>query len=106
MSENRRTLTRNAVEISVVALNGVDDEPLGKLVNIHQEGLMIMSPGPLDTESIYQLELQLPDSGGETIPLVADCLWQSPANTGGAHWVGFKIVEISEKSIALIGQLT
>lgn len=108
MSENRRKLERRRVEISVVARNGVDDEPLGKLVNIHEEGLMIMSEGPLQTESIYQLELILdsPIDSQNTIPLVADCLWQSPASSDGSYWVGFKIVEVSSKSIDLIGQLS
>lgn len=107
MSENRRKLERRRVEISVVAHNGVDDEPLGKLVNIHEEGLMIMSEGPLQTDNIYQLELVLttPIDNENSIPVVADCLWQSPANTDGSYWVGFKIVEVSNKSIDLISRL-
>lgn len=107
VSDNRRKLERREVEISVVAQNGVNDEPLGKLVNIHSEGLMIMSEGPLDTESIYQLELVLasPINDQTTIPVVADCLWQSPASTDGSYWVGFKIVEVSNKSLELIEQL-
>ncbi|GAA6151846.1 PilZ domain-containing protein [Pseudoteredinibacter isoporae] len=107
MSENRRKLERRRVDIAVVAHNGVDDEPLGKLVNIHEEGLMIMSDGPLQTDSIYQLELVLatPLDNESSIPVVADCLWQSPANTEGNYWVGFKIVEVSNKSVDLIGRL-
>lgn len=107
MSDNRRRLERKPVEVSVVAHNGIDDEPLGKLVNIHEEGLMIMSEGPLETEKIYQLELVLNEAIDQqnSIPLVADCLWQSPASTDGSYWVGFKIVEVSNKSIALIERL-
>lgn len=107
VSDNRRKLERREVEISVVAQNGVNDEPLGKLVNIHAEGLMIMSDSPLDTDSIYQLELILaaPINDQSSIPVVADCLWQSPASTDGSYWVGFKIVEVSNKSLDLISQL-
>ena len=104
MSDNRRKLERRDVDVSVIVQNGVDDESLGQLVNIHEEGLMLMTPDALDTEAVYQLELVLssPINNCDRIPLVADCLWQSPASSDGAHWVGFKILEVSNKSIEMI----
>ncbi|MCV6627533.1 MAG: PilZ domain-containing protein [Cellvibrionaceae bacterium] len=105
--DERRKLERRELNISVVAHHGVDDEALGKLVNLHREGLMIMSPGPLQLDQIYQLDLQLPEpiDNVSLIPLIADCMWQSPANSEGAHWVGFKIVELSHRSADLIDRL-
>lgn len=107
MTDNRRRLQRHRISFAVDIYDAVDGAPLGNIVNIHHEGLVILSHEVLQLEKIYQLEMKLPQPINNTdrIPFIADCLWQSPASSDGSYWVGFKIVELSNTSERLIGQL-
>jgi len=99
MDDNRRRLTRHGLSVNLEVNDAAEDCCIGKLVNIHQQGLMIMSNRLLPNDKVYQLEL-VQGGGAEKkiIPLSADTLWQSPANSDNCFWVGFKIVEISQSA--------
>jgi hypothetical protein len=101
MDDNRRRLKRHGLAVNIEIYNVEEDCCIGKLANIHQQGLMIMASRPLHTERLYQLALVLGDADSKkSIPLSADCLWQSPASSEDCFWVGFKIAAISEASEA------
>lgn len=104
MDDNRRRLKRHGLVINIDVRDTVDNCTLGKLVNIHHQGLMIMSSRPLNFEQVYQLELSVAD-GEQLIPLSADCLWQSPASSDDCFWVGFKIVELGEASAKAVDSI-
>ena len=111
MDDNRRRLKRHGLSVNIEVHSKADACAIGKLVNIHHQGLMIMSNRQFNSEQVYELQLVLDEGGNQqTIPLSADCLWQSPANSDGCFWVGFKIVELSQLSeraiVAIIEQYT
>jgi hypothetical protein len=84
---------------------------LGRLVNIHTQGLMIIGDVPLNEDNLYQLDLHLPIevNGINVIHMGVDCLWTRNAGDNGKHWAGFTIIDLSpdgETSIlALIEQM-
>lgn len=101
-----RALERYALAEAVDIYDGGRDVYLGRLVNIHSQGLMLIGDQPLEENKIYQLDLHLPRSvnGRNTVHLGVDCLWTRNAIdnskhwSGGKHWAGFAIIDISPEA--------
>jgi hypothetical protein len=74
---------------------------LGRLVNIHQEGLMILGGEQLPHNNLYQLELQLsqPINGHDHIALGVDCIWSRRDEESTMFWAGCKVIDISDEAL-------
>lgn len=103
----QRRLPRHVLSGPVNVYDRVSQSFLGRLVNVHTEGLMIMGNHPFSADCIYQLDLQLPEpiEGCEMmIPLGVDCLWSRSEDTH-LHWAGCKIIDASEEALKSIERL-
>lgn len=100
LSAEQRRLRRRILSEPVHVYDRVSQSFMGRLVNIHTEGLMIMGNHPFTDERIYQLDLQLPvEINGRTmIPLGVDCLW-SRSEDDHVHWAGCKIIDVSTEAL-------
>lgn len=96
----QRGLRRHTLSQPVDVLDRLSQSSLGRLVNIHREGLMVVGSYPFVDERLYLLELLLPESvnGRKTIPLGVDCLW-SRSDDSQPHWAGFKIIDASDEAL-------
>lgn len=99
-THEQRRLRRHALSEPVDVLDRVSQSSLGRLVNIHREGLMVMGNYPFIDERLYLLELVLPTAvnGRKTIPLGVDCLWSRSDDTQ-LHWAGFRIIDASDEAL-------
>lgn len=104
--QDQRSLPRHVLSEPIAVLDRLSQSSLGRLVNIHREGLMVVGSYPFEHERLYQLELQLPAaiSGGGTIPVGVDCLWSRCADSQ-MFWTGFKIIDASEQALLEIDEL-
>jgi hypothetical protein len=102
-----RALERYGIRADVDVYDSLRDVYIGRLVNIHTEGLMIIGDAPLEEDKLYKLDLHLPSyvNGRNTIHLGVDCLWTRHADYNGKHWAGFKIIDISPQGAADIAAL-
>lgn len=99
----RRHQLKNAVD--VVDVNS--QLSLGRLVNIHHEGLMILG-SHLEDHSVYQIKLLLPYSINQSqhIDLAIECLWcQESSEHDNLFWSGNHIIDISSFAKACITSL-
>ncbi len=97
---NRRSQRRRTLNGVVNVVNQFDEVVLGRLVNITTEGLMLVNPSPLATDTLYQIILALPEelNGVRQIELGMDCLWTSPTNPDAdMYWSGCHIIDISQE---------
>lgn len=107
-----RRLKRHRINGVVEIYDSNRDQYLGRLVNIHCEGLMVMGEGLMQTDHVYQLDLQLPEviGGSATLHLGVDCLWSRAVDASNTHWTGCHIIDLSDQARrqidALIGQLS
>lgn len=92
-----RALQRHGIDGDVDVYDSLRDIYLGRLVNIHSQGLMLLGDIPLEEDRLYKLDLHLPHSlnGRTSIHLGVDCLWTRNADYNGKHWAGFTIIDIS-----------
>lgn len=104
MPNNQRRLPRNELNATIDVWDALSDEHLGRLVNIHTEGLMLLSDHPLTENRLYQLRLTLPQNLSVTgeLFLGADCLWVRASDDSGSHWSGCQIIDLADESLLLI----
>ncbi len=103
----RRRLPRKKISCDVEVFNSDMNEHIGRLVNITIEGMMLISPEPIELEKMYQFGMSLPPEihGSSTISFKADSLWSDEADVPGHYWTGFQFVHMSRKNIDTIENL-
>lgn len=94
---NGRLLERHSISGAVDVYDSLRDVYIGRLVNIHTQGLMVLGDVPLEEDKLYKLDLHLPEYINErnSIHMGVDCLWTRNADYNSKHWSGFTIIDIS-----------
>ncbi|MGD2073753.1 MAG: PilZ domain-containing protein [Gammaproteobacteria bacterium] len=79
---------------------------LGQLVNVSNEGLMLVSPCPIASGAVHQLQIPVKiNAEVRELALAAENLWCHDANDTGAYWSGFQIIGISPENRQLLAAL-
>jgi len=106
MKEQRKSPRKIANQVLEVS-DQITGTQIGRVVNITAEGLMLLSEEPIVIDSVYQLDLLLPDSkGGQTkISFGAEAVWTTDATQPDSFWTGFRIIDISSDDVLLIDGL-
>ena len=88
--------------------NQSDGSLLGHVVDISEEGLMILSETPIELNKDFDLKLELPASGNKNhqlISLKAHSIWQSSDANPELIDTGFQLINPDKGSIDAIEQL-
>ena len=109
LKENRHLVRRELIYYLKVTDRQTRQE-LGRLGDIHTEGMLLLSPQPLPVQAVYELFLELPKSmAGEIgylqLSVEAQALWnrQGPANY---YENGLRFLSLSEQTQGIIDRLT
>lgn len=102
-----RRQKRYSLTQTVQVYDTLTGKELGSLVNITNDGMMLVSAQRIEPNRIYQINLQLPKSieGSESIDVVIDCLWSKPPSSQEVYWAGCVIIDADEKANAIINAL-
>ena len=105
-TEQRKAPRKIANEILEVT-DQITGTHLGRVVNISAEGLMLLSSSPIDTGSVYQLDLKLPRliKNHSQISFGAVAVWSTPAAQPDSYWTGFHIIDASDEDVLAIDEL-
>ncbi|MBU3069459.1 PilZ domain-containing protein [Aestuariicella sp. G3-2] len=97
---DQRNLDRFGVVGSVEVYDANRDLYLGRLANIHEQGLMLLGEMPMQADHVYQLNLILPTPvcGDTSIRLGVDCLWVRSLDDDPVCWAGCHIIDMSEQA--------
>lgn len=102
MPERRKTKRRHLYDFFDVYEQG-SDKLFGQLVDITVEGIKIMSTSNVVPESKFSLKIIFPPQMKvDNILLNVKCIWNRGPNSDNYYDTGFKILNISEKDLALI----
>jgi hypothetical protein len=90
------------VEVSEI-IRVVDQQTgcdIGRLVNISQEGIMILGSHPIPESSILQitLEFEADTDDEEPIQIGVESLWCRSSKDESNYWSGFYIIDISDRN--------
>lgn len=96
-SELRRQRRRRLAD-SVVVIDSMTGQAIGRLGNLSEAGMLLMADAPLVDDAVYQLRFDLHDADFNVLPieLGAHLLWQDAANTSGQTISGLRIINVSD----------
>jgi PilZ domain len=106
MTEQRRRKREQSLYYLQVYPAG-KEEPLGRLVDLTTDGLMLVCEVPVAVGSRYRLNILLPQDLAEAaaISCLAECRWCRSALNPDFHDAGFRITEVSDRDRSLIDLL-
>jgi hypothetical protein len=81
---------------------------LGHVVDIHEEGLMLLSEKPIELNRDYDLALEMPNidrSGRKKVSLKAHAIWQSADANPDLVDTGFQLINPKKDAVRTIGDL-
>ena len=101
---------RDRVEVSEVihVINTQTGETLGQLVNVSEEGFMLLGTSAVIEDNIFQLALEFENDTSNTGPIQigAESLWCHASSDQSQYWSGFYIIDISDEDLERVRQLT
>jgi hypothetical protein len=102
-----RALERHAIGGDIDVYDALRDIYLGRLVNIHSKGLMLVGDVLLEEDRLYGLDMHIPTADGskQLVHIGVDCLWSRPADQNGKHWTGFSIIDTTPLATEEINKL-
>jgi len=105
--ENR---SHDRVEVSEVirVIDRQTGAELGRLVNISEEGFMLLGSQPVAENSILQLSLEFESGTDAANPILigVESLWCHSSSDKAQYWAGFYIIDISDEDLERIRHLT
>lgn len=107
MTSHQRQKERYSVTQDVDVYDALRDTYIGRLVNIHSNGLMLIADKSLNEDTLYtfDIHLPLPIRNLNSIQIGVDCLWVRDADLAGKYWMGFSIIDATPESLLIIEQI-
>ena len=106
-NKNNRKSERKNLIYYLPVIDRVTLQPIGNLVNLTQEGTMLVSQNKFEPGTIYKARITPSDDIPDLAPLDLDmkCLW-TEQDTNPVLWAaGFEILTITEATFTAINQL-
>jgi hypothetical protein len=102
--------SHNRVEVSEV-IRVTDTQTgsvLGQLVNISEEGFMLLGTQAVTEDNIFQLSLEFQTEGSDASPVLigVESLWCHASSDQTQYWSGFYIIDISDEDLERVKHLT
>jgi hypothetical protein len=111
LNENRNLVRRELIYYLKVTDSQTGTE-LGRIGDIHIEGMLILAPRPLPAQTVYKLLVELPKAMAETegiseLPIQARSLWSKPGPKSSNYCEnGFCFLSLSSQAQRVIARLT
>jgi hypothetical protein len=107
MIKEKRSSSRVQTRTEIEVIDKNTGAQLGRLVNISNEGFMLVGKDVIEPNQLFELRLVLsqPVSECEVVECGAESLWNNSASHASYHWTGFHIIDISDEYSAIIDEL-
>ena len=100
MTEYRRSKRRRAADV-IEVFDTMTEQAIGRIGNISETGMMLMTAQKLYDDALYQLRFTLDDGmRPRPIELGAHHLWSEDANVPGQYWAGVRFIDITPEDAA------
>ena len=97
MIEDTRRAPRRAVPEHVPVTDRMREQVIGRLGNVSESGMLILSDAELVDDALYQLRFLLEDGGApQPIEVGAHLLWLDRASAPAVVWAGFRFIAVVE----------
>lgn len=101
MTEYRRSKRKRAAEV-IEVFDTMTEQSIGRIGNISETGMMLMTGERLIEDALFQLRFTLPQgrSAAQSIEVGAHHLWSDDAHAPGQHWAGFRFIDMAPEDAA------
>jgi hypothetical protein len=98
-----RPVRKKTPEVMMV-INSLTGESIGRIGNVSERGVMLITDQPIPEGSVLQIQLMIPAPHGtrQRVELGIQCLWRDRANTERSYWNGCRIVAASREDENLL----
>jgi hypothetical protein len=105
INESRRSQRRNVLE-SVIVVDTMSEQVIGRVGNISESGMLLVASASLREDALYQLRFEIIDRTGRVVPIDvgAHLIWVGSANTPGKSWAGLRFLTLEESQLAVLRQ--
>lgn len=106
-SHEKRRKTRAEVDQTIEVKNTLLDVPIGRVVNVSEDGFMLIGQGEIKENCLYQLSFSFTQAVNNVyhLSLGAECLWVNETDAGEQYWAGFQVIDISESDMEVFAKL-
>lgn len=96
----RRKLERHHVSSSLEVYDLDSGQLLGRVVDLHAEGLMLLSETPIELDRTWALQVNLPMTlnGVSEFTLDAESRWKRESIGGQQFWTGLQFTNLPDES--------
>lgn len=104
--ESRR-LARMSVQQVILVRDSLRDIEIGRVVNLHEEGFMLIGGSDVRENCLYQTRFILAEPVGDIteLDIGAECLWVRETVGDDRNWAGFHIMDIAPDDVKIISLL-
>ncbi len=97
----KREHQRFAVDRPIQAINQLDDQELGRLINLSEGGFMaVCGTAAPEPGNLLQLTLRDPQHQALEIHGGVRCVWRERTHGEDGYWCGFQFIDLSEEDRA------
>jgi len=102
--QEKRKQSRKPIGCALKVSDINHNQAIGCLVDLSEDGFMLLSSQSFDAGSVLQLRFDLPAvvNGQMSIDVGAESLWCSAANKTDHFWIGFRIIDASDAAAATL----
>lgn len=106
MKEKRKS-TRAPAKDHFIVVDRESDTVIGRVLNMTEEGMMVVSKVSVETESRFHCRMALPEkiAGQNQVVFDVECKWCRKDDMSGMFEAGFQLHNVSEKDAHVIGLL-
>lgn len=96
----RRKMERHHVSSSLEVYDLDSGQLLGRVVDLHTEGLMLLSETPIELDRTWALQVNLPMTlnGVSEFTLDAESRWKRESIGGQQFWTGLEFTSLPDES--------
>ncbi|MEO6172545.1 MAG: PilZ domain-containing protein [Arenimonas sp.] len=104
MNTEYRRARRRKVGYNIEVYDTMTDEVIGRLSNLSETGMLMVSHKAIANDALFQLRVSLPNQMGvmKPIDIGAHELWSDEATAPGQTWIGFRFIDVSQSDVAYI----
>lgn len=99
MTEYRRAKRRQVPQV-VEVVDTMTEQVVGRIGNISETGMLLVTSEPGCDDALFQLEFRLPgpDDAEWTIGIGVHQLWSDLARSPSVYWTGYRFIDIGSEA--------
>lgn len=102
----QRKKVRVALSEPPLVYDAHSGEPVGQIVNISVDGMMLAGPVCTSPGTVRQFRIQIQHKGACTeLQPGVESLWCQDVNNSGTYWTGFHIIDIAPEQQEILNSL-